>query len=332
MKINSVHFIFSLVILLSSCNNSKNQEYFSSVNIISAENAPTIPDFSLKDLQGNLRSSLDYRGKFLVIHIATTWCPFCNAEAPYLEKLHRDYRDKNVEVLIIDVREDRDLVYNKLAKRFNLSFPILLDQDGTIAAELAPEDVLPDLARDEVMLASNLIINPEGEILYMSLLDSQNFDAELTHLRLTLDDLVAAHSMRLPNLNSFYLRAEDLGILRRGQEAMIYASLQIPSGLYIHSFDSLHPNLIPLKVNVESPCGFEIGAPKYPPYELIHLQGSDIPNRVYKNRVKVEIPLYIDGEVSGNHQIIAHFSYQACDRTHCFYPVTQSIEIPVDII
>ena len=149
------------------------------------------PEFSLLDLDGNQFSSESLRGNYVVIHIATTWCPFCNAEAPYLEQLYQDYKDENVQVLIIDVKEPKELVQTKLKDRFDLSFPLLLDTDGAVAASFAPEDVLPDLERDEVMLASNILIDPEGKIQFLSLLDSKNFDAKLVDLKAKLNELLA---------------------------------------------------------------------------------------------------------------------------------------------
>lgn len=150
----------------------------------------TAPDFSLESTEGNVIAMQDLKGKFVVIHIATTWCPYCNAEAPNLEKLYSDYKDRNVEVLIIDVKEPNELVTEKIKEKFNLSFPVLLDLDGAVAASFAPVDVLPELARDEIMLASNLLIDPEGKIQFMSLLDTKNFDVELTELKSRLDELL----------------------------------------------------------------------------------------------------------------------------------------------
>lgn len=159
-----------------------------SANIITE--AIKAPDFSLPTLESQTIDLINYRGKFVVLHIATTWCPFCNAEAPYLEKLHQDYKDKNVVVLLMDVKEPNELVEEKLKKKYNLTFPIMLDADGKAAATFAPKDVLPDLSRDEVMLASNILIDPEGNIQFMSLLDSKNFDAELKELKKRLDELL----------------------------------------------------------------------------------------------------------------------------------------------
>lgn len=151
------------------------------------------PDFTLKDLKGNTVEMAFYKGSYLVLHIATTWCPFCNAEAPYLVELANEYASKNVKVLIIDVKEPQALVQEKLQDRFDFPFPVLLDEDGAVAASFAPEGVLPDLARDEVMLASNLLIDPEGNIQFMSLLDSKNFDAKLLALKSRLDELLSKH-------------------------------------------------------------------------------------------------------------------------------------------
>jgi peroxiredoxin len=159
-----------------------------SANIITE--AIKAPDFSLPTLESQTIDLINYRGKFVVLHIATTWCPFCNAEAPYLEKLHQDYKDKNVVVLLMDVKEPNELIQEKLKKKYNLTFPIMLDVDGKAAAAFAPKDVLPDLSRDEVMLASNILIDPEGNIQFMSLLDSKNFDAELKELKKRLDELL----------------------------------------------------------------------------------------------------------------------------------------------
>ena len=149
-----------------------------------------VTNFSLKSTEGETVELSDYNGKFVVIHIATTWCPYCNAEAPYLEQIYKEYNDKNVEVLIIDVKEPGELVKEKIKDRFELSFPVLLDTEGLVAASFAPKDVLPELARDEIMLASNLLIDPQGKIQFMSLLDTKNFDVKLVHLKERLNELL----------------------------------------------------------------------------------------------------------------------------------------------
>ena len=147
------------------------------------------PFFELKSIDSKVYSLEQLKGKFVILHFATTWCPFCNAEAPNLERLYKDYQNKNVQVFLIDVKEDGSLV-KKTFEKYNFSFPVLLDEAGIISAKYAPSVVLPDLARDEVPLASNLIIDKEGKIRFYSLLNTSDFDAKLTKLKQKLDELL----------------------------------------------------------------------------------------------------------------------------------------------
>ena len=150
------------------------------------------PSFTLTGLDGKTYSLTEQKGKYVVIHFATTWCPFCNAEAPNLEQLYKTYSNKGVQVFIVDVKEAKELVA-KSQSRFNFSFPVLLDEDGFVSTQYAPEGVQPDLARDEVPLASNLIIDKQGKIRFYSLLNTTSFDAKLTGLKQKLDELLTSN-------------------------------------------------------------------------------------------------------------------------------------------
>ena len=178
------YLIASIIALVSSAVSSYSQE---DQHLIGS----TAPSFTLKAMDGKTYSLEQMRGKYVVMHFAATWCPFCNAEAPNIEALYHSYRDKGVEVFIVDVKEDKTVVEKSL-NRFNFSFPVLLDEDGTVSAAYAPEGVQPALARDEVPIASNLVIDEEGKIKFYSLLNSKNFDAKLVQLKQKLDELITS--------------------------------------------------------------------------------------------------------------------------------------------
>ena len=186
---------FLAVIVLIGFTNCKQSTENSNQNIVetvenNTETLAIAPEFSLESLDGETVSLNSLKGKYIVIHIATTWCPYCNAEAPYLEELYNSYKDNNVAVIIIDVKESKELIKEKLQDKYNFTFPVLIDINGEVAASFAPKDVLPELARDEIMLASNLLVDPEDKIQFMSLLDTKNFDVKLTHLKNKLDELL----------------------------------------------------------------------------------------------------------------------------------------------
>lgn len=90
---------------------------------------------------------------------------------------------------MIDVLETKEKA-TEFAKRTPFTFPVLLDSDGKVSASYAPPDVLPDLPRNQIPIASNLIIDREGKIRFYSLLDSRNFDAKLIQLTGILDKLL----------------------------------------------------------------------------------------------------------------------------------------------
>jgi len=151
------------------------------------------PSFSLKAVDGKSVSSADLRGHYTVVSFMTTWCPFCNASAPHLQKIFEAYRDRGVGVLIVDIDEENKPV-KKFAAKHGLSCPILMDPDGKVATLYAPpKEFIPDLERQEVMIASFAIIDPAGKVAFLSLNDKpEEFDARLTKLRGRLDELLAA--------------------------------------------------------------------------------------------------------------------------------------------
>lgn len=56
------------------------------------------PDFDLPDLNGGMISLNSLKGNSVVIHFATTWCPFCNAEAMYLYAMENDTSNSNTKL------------------------------------------------------------------------------------------------------------------------------------------------------------------------------------------------------------------------------------------
>ena len=91
---------------------------------------------------------------------------------------------------MINVKESKTKAA-RWARALGWTVPVLLDLDGTVATSYAPPDVLPDLPRDQIPIASNLIIDREGTVRFYSLLDSVNFDARLVALTKRLDELLA---------------------------------------------------------------------------------------------------------------------------------------------
>jgi len=105
--------------------------------------------------------------------------------------LQSTYAERGVQALIVDVLESQDTA-EAWARSHGFTFPVVLDADGKATELYAPPGVQPALPRNQVPIASNLIIDREGRIRFYTLLDSMNFDAELVALRTRLDEMLEA--------------------------------------------------------------------------------------------------------------------------------------------
>ena len=92
-----------------------------------------IVDFELQDLSGATRRLSDFRGKVVFLNFWATWCGPCRFEMPSMEKLYRRLKDEGLEILAVNLQEDRSSV-EQFVDEYGLSFPVLLDTTGRIGA------------------------------------------------------------------------------------------------------------------------------------------------------------------------------------------------------
>jgi peroxiredoxin len=91
------------------------------------------PDFTLDTLQGEAVKLSDLRGKIVVLNFWTTWCPPCRAETPALETSYGSYKEADVIILGVNLtNEDSLQEVEAFVQEFGLTYPILLDRDGTV--------------------------------------------------------------------------------------------------------------------------------------------------------------------------------------------------------
>ena len=88
-------------------------------------------DFNLKDLDGRTVALSDYKGKTIVLYFMATWCPECRSSIPQLKEIYSLYNAKGLVLLVIDVMESREKMA-AFSRKYGLTFPILLDEDGSV--------------------------------------------------------------------------------------------------------------------------------------------------------------------------------------------------------
>ncbi|MGQ9472929.1 MAG: TlpA family protein disulfide reductase [Candidatus Caldatribacteriaceae bacterium] len=91
------------------------------------------PTFSLPGLDNKEYSLESLRGRPVVLVFFSTSCVYCRQEMTILEKLYREYKEKALlEVLAINMGDTKEEV-TRLIQKMGVSFPVLLDQDVTVA-------------------------------------------------------------------------------------------------------------------------------------------------------------------------------------------------------
>ena len=92
-----------------------------------------IVDFELRDLSGATRRLSDFKGKVVFLNFWATWCGPCRFEMPSMERLYKSLKGKGLEIVAVNLQEDRKSV-QRFVDEHGLSFPVLLDSTGRIGA------------------------------------------------------------------------------------------------------------------------------------------------------------------------------------------------------
>jgi cytochrome c biogenesis protein CcmG/thiol:disulfide interchange protein DsbE len=139
------------------------------------------PRFRGKTTTGDQFNNASVKGKVVLFEFWTTWCKYCEAEASMVDDVAKEFADKGLIVLAVDVLEPDQKVKKYLAdhprsvpivltKDTNLaamynaqSYPIyvVIDRDGNIAAE--QHGAAGDAALRRLLKRAGLESKPESE-------------------------------------------------------------------------------------------------------------------------------------------------------------------------
>lgn len=90
------------------------------------------PNFTYLGLDGKTREIKEFRGKVVILRFWADWCPHCAVEMPIIEKAYQEMKDRGLIVIAVNVKQTEPKVRAFISK-FNLSYPIALDQEGKIS-------------------------------------------------------------------------------------------------------------------------------------------------------------------------------------------------------
>ena len=124
-------FFFFLIIFLL-WNVSVVVAQFFEAGVQKLETPVEAPNFMLKEIGGRKISLKEFRGKVVLVNFFSPSCSLCQKQASSFDKLDEVIKSKDVVFLSVAVEgKEKDLL--KYKEKFNLSVPILIDENGSVA-------------------------------------------------------------------------------------------------------------------------------------------------------------------------------------------------------
>ncbi|BCA81117.1 peroxiredoxin family protein [Desulfuromonas sp. AOP6] len=93
------------------------------------------PDFKLKNLDGKEVRLSDYKGQFIILKLATTWCPTCKQQMQEFNDVRDFLKENNVQIVDVYVQDSPDMVKKHagtLAEK--ISYMPLIDDGSALKA------------------------------------------------------------------------------------------------------------------------------------------------------------------------------------------------------
>ncbi len=142
---------------------------------------PAVP-FSLPDIDGNIYTMKDYRGKFVLLDFWAGWCQPCLEEFPHMKEIYSNYSREELEIIGISSEVD-SLVWVQDIKRLELPWPQLYGGNGF------NEETFKAYKGGGIPFY--VLVDPEGKIArYNDIRPSFNFTS-------VLDSLLLQHQKKL---------------------------------------------------------------------------------------------------------------------------------------
>lgn len=115
------------------------------------------PALQLNDLDGELYSLADSKGKWVFLHFWASWCGPCIKEMPLIQAISSEFDNSKLEIRLINTAEDEDTIFSFMAT-VAPDLNTLMDPNGLTTEAWQPRG-----------LPSTYFVDPDGRLRYVAL-------------------------------------------------------------------------------------------------------------------------------------------------------------------
>ena len=114
-------------------------------------------EFSLENINGEMISIEEYKGKKTLINFWATWCRPCRKEMPMLNGVYLSENPSEFSVVGIAIDKPEKVV--QFVAELGIDFPIMIGQSDAY-------DIMKELGNEALTLPYTILINDTGEVIW----------------------------------------------------------------------------------------------------------------------------------------------------------------------
>ncbi len=108
----------------------------------------------------NLRKPMPLGKKLRLVNVWATWCPTCRDEMPSMERLYRELRGQDFEILAVSIDAGGAKAVAPFLRAYGLSFPVLLDPEVSVKKPYGVTGVPESFIIDKAGIIRKVVIGP----------------------------------------------------------------------------------------------------------------------------------------------------------------------------
>lgn len=300
-----------------------------------------VPDFSLKDQQGQARplaSLAGPNGLMLVFFRSADWCPYCKTQLAELQQRSADLRKEGLGLAAISY--DPVSVLADFARRRGISFPLLSDPgSATIRRYGILNTTIPESNTQSygIPFPGTFMLDARGVVTARFFEPAYQERATVGSILATLGKRQGVRAVRAASAQLEVTGYVTDDLVAPGSRFSVVLDVKPGRGMHVYA-----PGVTgyrPVAFTLAPQAGLLIQPPQYPPAEDYHFKPLDEHVRVFQHPFRIQQPLAIDASPAAQAALKDQSSltlrgtlqYQACDDRVCYSPQTVALEWTVAV-